>query len=279
MPQAVQKPDSESVVFHAGSIDLDSPIPYYHQLTTLIEEKVRAQAWRPGQFLPSEQEMCDRLGVSRTVVRQAMSLLVQKGLVIKKSGKRTMITAPAYHGALMQSLKGFYEDAVSRGQRPYTRVLELRVIPAGAEVAGALQLKEGDSVIMLTRLRFLDGVPEVIVATYIPEHFCPSVVEQDFSNQSLYALLARDYGLVISRGYRTIEAVALDKAEAKLLQVRPGSPALLLKSIGELDDGTPLEYYVARHRGDRCKFHVRLVRSNDTSEASAASGMAAVRGL
>jgi GntR family transcriptional regulator len=73
-------------------------------------------------------------------------------------------------------------------------------------------------------------------------------------------LLTRKYGLVIAQGYRTVEAIALDPADAKLLNLRPKSPALLLKSVGLLENGEPLEYFVAKHRGDRSKFHINLVR-------------------
>jgi GntR family transcriptional regulator len=254
---------------NGAGLDIHNPVPLYHQLTSCLSEPIRSGEWQPGRFLPSEQELCDHFRVSRTVVRQAMSVLVQKGLVTKKSGKRTMITVPPYEGALMQSLRGFYEDAASRGQRPYTRVLDLRVVPADPEVAGALQVKENEPVVLLNRLRFLDGVPEVLVATFLPERLCPGLVEEDFSNQSLYALLARKYGYVIARGSRSIEAIGLSKQQAELLQTSPGSPALLLKSIGMLPDNTVLEYYIAAHRGDRAKFLVQLVRP---AEAQLVSG-------
>lgn len=241
-------------------VKYNSPVPYYFQLSSYIEQKIKARRLLPGQLMPSEQEICDKLGVSRTVVRQALAYLQQNGFITKQSGKRSAISYPKYNGGLMQNLRGFYEDAVSKGQKPTTRVLELKVVPARDELAEALKLSEGEPVIMLNRLRFLDGEPEVLVVTYIPEAKCPNLVREDLTNQSLYELLARKYGLVISQGHRTVEAIALDRADAKLLGLRPRSPALLLKSIGQLEDGTPLEYFVAKHRGDRSKFHIDLVR-------------------
>jgi GntR family transcriptional regulator len=181
-------------------------------------------------------------------------------LITKQSGKRSTVAYPKYEGSLMQNLRGFYEDAVSKGQKPTTRVLELTVIPAEGQVAEALKLNEGEPVIMLNRLRFLDGEPEVLVVTYLPESKCPALGREDLTNQSLYELLVRKYGLVISQGYRTVEAIALDRADAKLFGLQPRSPALLLKSVGLLEDGTPLEYYVAKHRGDRSQFHIYLMR-------------------
>jgi GntR family transcriptional regulator len=244
----------------AGIVKHDSPIPYYFQLSSYVEERIKAKELLPGCLLPSEQEICEKLGISRTVVRQAMADLERKGLVTKQSGKRSAIAYPTYNGSLMQNLRGFYEDAVSKGQKPTTRVLDLRVEPAKGEVAEALQLADGVPVIMINRLRFLDGEPEVLVVTYISESKCPGLVREDLTNQSLYELLTRKYGLVIAQGHRTVEAIALDPADAKLLNLRPKSPALLLKSVGLLENGEPLEYSVAKHRGDRSKFHINLVR-------------------
>lgn len=236
------------------------PIPYYFQLSNYIEGKIKAKEFEPGQLMPSEQEICEKLDISRTVVRQAMADLERKGLITKQSGKRSTVSYPKYQGSLMQNLRGYYEDAVSKGQKPTTRVLKLGVVPAEGEVAEALKLNEGEPVIMLNRLRFLDGDPEVLVVTYLPESKCPGLVREDLTNQSLYELLARKYGLVIAQGYRSVEAIALERADAKLFGVQPGRPALLLKSVGLLEDGTPLEYYVAKHRGDRSQFQIYLVR-------------------
>ncbi len=249
----------ENVAFEGGSVvDHRSPVPYYYQLSTYVEQKIKAEEWRPGQFLPSEQEICDHAGVSRTVVRQALAELERKGLVSKQNGKRSTIAFPRYEGGLMQNLRGFYEDAVAGGQKPATQVLDMRVVPASDEVAEALQLTPASPVTLLNRLRCLDNEPEVLVVTYLPESLCPSLVNEDLSDQSLYELLARVYGLRATQGFRTIEAIALGKFDAKLLQVPTGSPALLMKSVSLLSDGRPLEYFVAKHRGDRAKFKVRL---------------------
>ncbi len=250
--------DEPDIVKHS------SPIPYYFQLSSYIEGKIKAKELLPGELMPSEQEICEKLDVSRTVVRQAMADLERKGLISKQSGKRSTVCHPKYEGSLMQNLRGFYEDAISKGQKPTTRVLQMKVMPAESEVAEALKLNEGEPVVMLNRLRFLDGEPEVLVVTYLPAAKCPDLVREDLTDKSLYEVLARKYGLVIFQGYRTVRAIALDRADAKRFGLPPGSPALLLKSVGLLEDGSPLEYYVAKHRGDRAEFHIYLVRGATT---------------
>ena len=253
----------EPVAFDGrGVIQRDSPVPYYYQLAQHIEKQIRSRAWQPGQVLPSEQDLCEQLDVSRTVVRQAMNNLANQGLIIKQNGKRSSIAHLKYTEGLMQDLRGFHADAIARGQLPSTQVLDLAVVKATGEVASALEMEEGEPVTMLNRLRFINRVPTVIVVTYIPERLCPELVREDLTDKSLYDVLADKYGLVIAEGYRTIEAVSASREEAKLLGVERGSPLLLLKSVGFLENGTPLEYFTALHRADRTKFQVRLVRTS-----------------
>lgn len=243
-----------------GTIVEASPIPLYFQLIKLIEEKIRANEWLPGQSLPSEQAFCDHFGLSRTVVRQAFADLEHRGLLKKRNGKKTTISHPEYRGALMQSLRGFHEEAERGGQNPRTKVLEFKTIPADANVARKLGIAEGAKVILLTRLRYLGDRPEVFVKTYLNYERCVSLLSEDFSDKSLYRVLEQKLGLVIAKGVRTIRAIALNSREAALLKVKPKSPALLLSSVGFLADGTALEYFVAKHRGDHTEFEVQLIR-------------------
>ena len=253
---------SEEIRIEQGSIiKHDSPIPYYYQFSAYAEEKITSRAWRAGCRFPSEDELCESLGVSRTVVRQALSELQRKGLIQKQNGKRSIITLPRYEGGLMQTLRGLYEDVAQKGKKLTTRVLNLTVVPAAAEVAHELQIAPGTNVIRLDRLRAIDDVPEVLVTTYIPEALCPEIIHEDFATQSLYEVLANKFGLRIAKGKRTVQAISLDRTEASLLEMKPGSAALLLKSVALLEDGRPLEYFIAKHRGDRSKFEVVFSRS------------------
>lgn len=53
-------------------IDFHSKIPYYIQLIDVLKDKIAKNAWHPGEQLPSEPDLCEMYGVSRTVVRQAL---------------------------------------------------------------------------------------------------------------------------------------------------------------------------------------------------------------
>ncbi|GAB4561434.1 MAG: GntR family transcriptional regulator [Anaerolineae bacterium] len=242
------------------AVDRSSPVPYYHQLYEYLASLIQTGVLKPGDQIPTELEICQMTGLSRTVVRQAIHDLVNEGYLERFRAKGTFVARPKLPERLVQSIAGFYEDSMARGQVPVTQVLDFDVRPAPAQVAQKLQIGVGEPVIYLNRLRFIEGEPIVLVATYIPRVLCPDLIQEDMRTQSLYRVLESRYGLVIVRARRSLEAVAATAEEARLLQIEKGAPLLLLRSVGYLEDGRPLEYYVARHRGDRARFDVELVR-------------------
>jgi len=247
-------------------IDRNSPIPYYIQIIHILRQQIEEGNWGPGFHLPGELDLSQIFGVSRTVIRQALAELVNQGLIVRERGRGTFVTKPKIRESLVQRLTGFHHDMVDRGYEPETQVLELEITPASSRVASKLQIPEGEPVLKLTRKRSIEGVPIVLVTTYLPYKLCPGLEKEDFEKQSLYEILERKYGLSIASGRRTVEAVAANEHEAQMLKIGKGAPLILLESISYLEDGIPLEYYHAVHRGDRARFEVELVRYREVGE-------------
>ena len=248
-------------MFNSGkAINFESNIPYYIQLVAILKDNISSGDWKTGEKIPSEPELCDIYGVSRTVVRQALGELELEGLINRRKGKGTFVSEKKINESLVQKLMGFYQDMVDRGLKPVTKVLKHIVQPATPKIGEYLGVAPETPVFCIERLRYVEGEPILLVTTYIPYSLCPQLAEYDLSNQSLYQVLEREFGLVISHGRRTIEAVPANKHEAQLLEVKEADPLLLLNSVTYLKNGTPLEYYHAVHRGDRSRFEVELVR-------------------
>ena len=141
-----------------------------------------------------------------------------------------------------------------------SEVRQLERVPAPIPVAAELGLREGDSVIVLDRLRFVNGVPWVVVATYLPYELCPQLLQEDMEDQSLYAVLEQKYGIRIAYGRRSVEATTATATVARALAVEERDPILLLRSTSYDEDDRPVEHFVAHHRGDLSRFEVNLVR-------------------
>lgn len=241
-------------------IDFNSHIPYYIQLIELLKGHIVSGEWDTGDQLPSEPDLCEIYGVSRTVVRQALRDLELEGLIIRLKGKGTFVAEPKISESLAQELTGFYHDMLERGFKPVTKVLEHEVVPANKKVSELLHIAQESLIFEISRLRYVNKVPIVLVTTYLPYALCPKLEDADLSNRSLYTFLEEECGLFIESGRRFIEAVSANPLEAQLLQVEVGAPLVMLDSVSYLGDGTPIEYFHALHRGDRSRFEVELVR-------------------
>ncbi len=247
------------------TINFDSRIPYYIQLMDILKEKVQMGDWAPGSQIPGEQDLCEFYGVSRTVVRQALRELELEGVINRRKGKGTFISLPKISEGLAQKLTGFYQDMVERGLKPVTKVLHQNINPANEKVAHFLNIKPGDKVIDILRLRSINEEPIQLVTTYIPFEICPALASVDLTNRSLYEFLETEAGVFIAKGRRYIEAVLANESEAALLGIERGAPLVMLDSISFSENGQPIEYYHALHRGDRSRFEVELVRSRESA--------------
>jgi GntR family transcriptional regulator len=237
-----------------------------------LEAHILDGEWQPGDRLPGEMALCETYEISRTVVRQTLQEMENKGLIIKRRGKGSFVAKPKIRESLVQKLTGFHQDMVEQGLTPRTEVLYHEIELAKAPVAMHLNLKPGTPVFNIERLRFVKDEPIVLVRTYVPYALCPGLADVNLNDHSLYETLEDDFGLRLSHGRRTIEAVIAGEREAKYLGVNPGVPLIALESVSYLHDGTPVEYYHAFHRGDRSRFVVDLLRVREPEEAKIVIG-------
>ena len=73
-------------------VDRSSPLPIYYQLKVLIQDQINSGLWRPGDRIPTEGELCQTHGISRSPVRQALSELAREGVLVRRPGLGTFVT-------------------------------------------------------------------------------------------------------------------------------------------------------------------------------------------
>jgi GntR family transcriptional regulator len=238
-------------------LDRKATTPLYSQLLNAILEIIKNQKLQPGDALPSENQLCREFGVSRTVVRQTLAQLENDGLVHRVKGKGTFVSpikAPEYLG---HTLLGLYEDAHLRGEAVRSTVLDHAVVEADAEIANKLKIEVGAPVVKLSRMRFVNEEPWALSTAWLPEEVGKHSFNADLTTDSLYRLLERN-GVIGVTGWRSVEAVLADRFVANHLGVKPGSALLRLKSLRRDENGVPIEYFEAFHRGDRSRFEFEL---------------------
>jgi GntR family transcriptional regulator len=240
------------------SIDKNIPVPLYYQLKQILLEQMKHA--EVGALIPTETELCSIFNISRPTVRQAINELVTEGFLYRMKGKGTFISRPKISQDFMMILESFNDEMKEKGLTPTTKVLQFKIEKASENVAEKLQLDEGSDVVLLKRLRSANKEPIVLVDTYLPNSMVQNILSKDLTNESLYKIIERDYGYVIDKAIRTIEPVIAGEYETKLLGVKKGVPLQYIETVAYLDNRTPIEYSIAKYRGDRSTFSFELTK-------------------
>jgi len=105
------------------------------------------------------------------------------------------MSLPKICEGLVQKLTGFYQETVERGLKPGTQIFHQNIISSNVKIAHFLNIRSGEKVIDIQRLRFINDEPIQLVTTYIPFDVCPSLASVDLSNRSLYDYLEKECGI------------------------------------------------------------------------------------
>ncbi|MEY4988873.1 MAG: hypothetical protein RI933_506 [Actinomycetota bacterium] len=236
-------------------LDRSGPIPLYFQVAQKIEKAVLDGELPPGSRLENEVSLGERLGLSRPTVRRAIQDLVDKGLLVRRRGIGTQVV----HGQVTRGveLTSLYEDLERSGQKPSTKILELKRIKADAKMAEKLAIEPNSDVLYMKRLRLADNVPVSVLENWVPAEFS-DFDESALHEHGLYQLL-RTRGVTIRVAKQRIGARKASQAESALLDIEKGSALLTMDRTAYDNSGRAIEFGHHCYRPDLYSFEVTLV--------------------
>lgn len=216
--------------------------PLYRQIKGLILQALEAGEWRPGQVIPSEQELAGRYNVSQGTVRKAIDEMAADNLLVRKQGKGTYVASHNDPRALFRFLRLVPIDGELSS--PSSVPLECWRAKAGPEAARMLDIRPGDPITIVRRLLRFAQKPVVIDEIYLPgEVFQGLTLEvlQSWSG-SLYSLFESRFGLRMIRAQESIRAVAADRSASEALRVPEGKPLLSVERVTYTYGDKPVEW-------------------------------------
>lgn len=225
-------------------VDRGSPVPLYHQVAEHLRRLIASGGLTSGEHLPNELELAALFGLSRPTMRQALDELVRDGLIVRRRGVGTVVTPHDFRRGV--SPTSIFEDLAATGRQPATQVLSIRAEAPTAELVEAYG--EVDSVVVVERVRFADGVPLVLMRNWLPERYA-RLTASELEATGLYRTMAV-YGDVPVKARKSIRACGAAHREARLLDVRRGAPLLRVRHVGYDAGGTIVDVGDHLFRGD-----------------------------
>ena len=214
--------------------------PIYARIQAHIRDGIASGRFRPGERLPSENELAAAFATTRATVARALQQLVFENVILRRPGAGTFVGEVPVAGSIEPSRVSSFEDAAQRaGATVAYRLLAFgsRALPAG--VAARLGMAPGEMVQALERLRLVGGQPIGLEVRLIPPAIAAGMTVAALQSQSMHRIL-EELGMRVARVEGVIRAAAASTAQARLLELPRGSP-LLVRDYVLLDAaGRPL---------------------------------------
>lgn len=224
-------------------------IPLHKKISEDLLQKIKAGVYAENELIPTEHELVEMYGVSRPTIRHALQSLVNQGYLEKRKKRGTVVTKPKFQQEFTHVIESFDSEMSRKGIAPKTKILNFKVTAASEEVAENLQLKKGDKVYKLIRLRYAEDKPVVLVTSYIPFKQFPNFLEIDFTKEKLYKAL-EEAGHPVITVARKLEVIKADETTSDLLDVEIDEPLFYFHTQGFTHERRPVEYSISKYRGD-----------------------------
>jgi GntR family transcriptional regulator len=215
---------------------------------------------RPDEALPTERELAERYRVSRSTARRALQALREDGLVRSVRGVGTFVAhQPHPEITKTSALTSFSEDLRSRGYNPSAELLAAERVEADLYQATALGVDPGATLHRIERLRLGDGFPICVETVFLAAERFPDL-DTSALEGSLSETLRTTHGVRVVRATQQIRAVNVTGRQARLLRVKEGSAALLVRRTAFDDTGHVVEYGESLCRGDLYEFSLVVTK-------------------
>lgn len=236
-------------------IDINNPIPLHLQLKDVLAGEINKGVHK--EKIPSERDLMERFSVSRTTVREAISHLVQEGILEKVHGKGTFISQKPPVHEWLDSLNSLTETVKKMGMVPGSTLLKSEAVLGMNYVSDLLQT---DSLFTIERLRTADSTPIAIERHFYSKEIGIQLAKYDLETSTIYDLLENNLGIELVEAEQFISCKEVSLEDAEKLDIQPGSSVLCVERLITDANDQPIEYYTSNFRPDMYVFRIKTKR-------------------
>ncbi len=237
------------------AIDREADRPLYYQLKQLLIQQIEQGTYQPGDMLPTEEQLEEMYGLSRTTIRHALRELELEGRVTRTRGRGTFVARSIVvrrPGMSYRPLNRYREDALNLSWQ----VLSMKWVRALPEIGERLQIDRKSRVFQLRRLHLVDGEPIGYHLSYVSPHFSQAIDMSALDRGGPMTYLEGGGFLEGSTASRIIEAVPAGPRDRMLLKVAEGTPLMRIRRLVVSRDGRPVEDLLALYLGNRFQYRI-----------------------
>ncbi len=238
-------------------LDVSGPEPLYKQVELRILQCLADGEWKPGEQLPTENQLAERFGVAVFTIRAGIGELVASNILVRKQGKGTFV---ARHSRLRQRYQfSHIHDAGGRQILPDRELVSFVKGTATPRESAqlSLPLDTKTPVFRLTMVSVDEGQTVATLDIVLPARLFGGLTAAAIRNaqENLYAAYQDECGVNVIRIEEHIHAALATADEAKTLKIRPSSPVLRVERTACTYRNVPVEFRTRVF--DATKYHYR----------------------
>lgn len=202
--------------------------PRHLDLARTLMQEIRAGNPPVGGLLPPELELCERLGMSRYAVRQAVQKLCSLGMLTRQAGVGTRVVSATPVSRYVQSMDDL-SDLARYAQGTRLEVTARSRITADDALSELLRCSTGDKWLHIAGVRHGSdgkGEPIALVDMYVAAAYAKLPKLSGELAVPIYTLIEEQFGIKVTRVAQEIQGLIIDGEDADVLQVPRGSAGL-----------------------------------------------------
>lgn len=237
-------------------------VPPKDQAIERIEWFIKEHDLKPSSKIPSERNLSDMFNLSRTTIRSAINRLIIEGKLYTMNGSGTYVADPKLKINL-HGLRSTTETINETKNELKTRVISYRIFEANKSISKKFKTVLGHKFFELTRCRYINGAPvfyEISTTDY--ERF-PNIESHDFSTESLFEVLEKEYGVRIFKGHESLGITFATDIEAKYLKIEEKTPVYITNGVNMDENDQVTEYSKIIVRADKVCYTVQFMTNRE----------------
>jgi GntR family transcriptional regulator len=229
----------------------------YLQIEAILKSKILTGELKEGDRLAPENELSKQFGVSTLTVRQALSSLVEEGLLTRKPGIGTTVReSPAEKITL--NLSGEINELLSLGLETETKEIRSEVIQSSDNSIRNLKFDLKGNLCFVEKVRYWRTIPMMVIKEYAPQSLIGEFFLNKSTRVSLYSILTQKRGIILKEATQSIEASTADQRIAPLLKIEMGSPLFYMERTFFAESAVPVLFQITFTRAEHFKIMVHL---------------------
>jgi GntR family histidine utilization transcriptional repressor len=203
-----------------------SPSARYLQVKQFVLQQISSGALRPGQRVPSENQLVRELDVSRMTANRALRELAAVGVLVRVAGVGTFVAEQRVHAHPLE-VRNISDEIRHRGHEHTSKVIAQGSVTASRELAERCGVSPGARLDHSLLVHFEDGVPLQVEDRYVNPTVVPGYLRNDFTRVTPHQVLMQSAPL--QRAEHTVRALLPEGRIRRMLRLDRGDACLLIR--------------------------------------------------